>query len=383
MPHCVARNGKHALQYGTETKQSLKSRDRRQLVWLAAGVVLGIFVARDVSGTAQITLGTGLAAWVTAMLLVLIPSGHPVGARLGAFLAGVFAMVPCALGASPLERCLLACLMALPCLAAATLGIVPPIASFRARLAYLCTWCGTRPVERRTATLDTKALRTLIAATMVLPGAMAVVNAVSAFGLGLPVRWLAGGIMIFAVAEMVTAGVPLVTAAMGIMVPPLFQSPYRSASVSEFWSTRWNIGASQLFREQCFAPLARRSVALALSAAFVASAVLHALLALLALGSWEIALACGAFFAVQPIIIAVERWMRVRRWRPAAGRAWTLAALAITSPLFVEPTLQIVEGSWVDNVLLPTLIVLGFVIVFSGVVSLASLSARPSPPVLA
>src|SRR5882724_9496910 len=56
----------------------------------------------------------------------------------------------------------------------------------------------------------------------------------------------------------------------------------------------------------------------------------------------------------------------------AARRAWTLGVLAITSPLFVEPLLQIAERSWgvPGSVLFPTLAVLGFVIVFSSIFSL-------------
>jgi hypothetical protein len=86
---------------------------------------------------------------------------------------------------------------------------------------------------------------------------------------------------------------------------------------------------------------------------------------------------CGAFFLVQPLFIVAERRMRVRRWLPAAGRAWTLAILTITSPLFVEPALQIIEPSWgaPDTVLTPVIAVLGFVIVMNAFFALGSLAA--------
>jgi len=100
----------------------------------------------------------------------------------------------------------------------------------------------------------------------------------------------------------------------------------------------------------------------------------------MATGRWKISFVCGAFFLVQPLLIGAERWMNVRRWRPMAGRAWTLAALALTSPLIVEPALQIfeVEKIWgvPDDVLLPTVATLGFVIGFSSILSLASLASR-------
>ena len=122
---------------------------------------------------------------------------------------------------------------------------------------------------------------------------------------------------------------------------------HRSTSISEFWADRWNVQASALFHRFFFAPLARRSVALGVCVAFGFSAFGHACLADLGLGRWRISLACGAFFMVQPLLIAAERRMKVRRWSPAAGRAWTLTALALASPLFVEPySIQLMEGSW-------------------------------------
>ena len=137
-----------------------------------------------------------------------------------------------------------------------------------------------------------------------------------------------------------------------------------------------------LFRPFCFAPLARRGTVLALFAVFALSAIGHALLAFMALGRWRISLICGAFFVVQPLFIIAERRLAVRRWRQAAGWTWTLAILMITSPLFVEPVLQVIENSWgkPESVLPPTLVVLGFVMVFSGVFSLAALASCSGGP---
>jgi hypothetical protein len=221
----------------------------------------------------------------------------------------------------------------------------------------------------------------LMASTMILAAGIAVVMAVPDSGLWLPVRWLAGGIMALAFAEMATACFPLVATALGITVPPLMQSPWRSASVGEFWAKRWNIFASEkVFRPFCFGPLARRGIGLVLFAAFALSAVGHMLLAFITLGWWRISIVCGAFFLVQPVLIIIERQLGVRHWRLAAGRTWTLAALAVTSPLFVEPMLQVIERSWGarDSVLVATGSVLGFVIGFSSLVSLASLASCPS-----
>ena len=310
------------------------------------------------------------------MLFVLILAAHPVGARVGAFIAGLSLAVPCFVWAPPLSRGLLMCVMCMPLAAATALVIVPPIAGFRARLAYLCTWCGRHQLNRQARRLDGTSLLRLIVATAVLAGATATVESVSASGLQSFARWFAGVIMVLAFAELATASFPLVSTALGVTVPPLMQSPYRSASVGEFWTKRWNIFASEMvFRPICFAPLARRSRILGLSAAFALSALVHVLLALMALGNWRSSLLFGAFFLVQPLLIIVERRMHVRRWRPMAGRVWALSALTLTSPLFVEPLLRILESSWgiQRNGLGPAIAVLGFVIAFSGFVSLASL----------
>ena len=359
----------------------LAPRDSKQLVWPVAGIVLGALVATNPFYAPDITLPVGIAAWCVDMVLVLVLSAHPMGGRTGSLMAGLFLAVPCFIAASPLSRGLLMCCMAAPYLAAAALVLAPPIAPFRARLAYLLNWCGPRQVKRRARSLDMALLLQLGVATVVLAAAIAVAKAASSSGLWLLVRWLGGGIMIFAFGEMATAGLPLVAAAFGVTLPPLMRSPYRSTSVGEFWSSRWNVYASQkIFRPYCLVPLSRRGVALALFTAFGLSGVAHALLTFMVIGRWRISLMCGGFFVVQPLLILAERRMTVRQWRPAAGRAWTLSVLALTSPLFVEPGLQIVERSWgtPDNVLWPTVAVLGFVIVFSGIVSLASRASCPA-----
>jgi hypothetical protein len=179
---------------------------------------------------------------------------------------------------------------------------------------------------------------------------------------------------------MATTGPNFVMAALGINVPPFFQSPYRSVTISEFWGKRWNLAAEEFLRRCCFAPLARCGAVFAMFATFAISAVGHALMAFFALGRWKIAVVFGAFFLVQPLLIAAERRFAVRRWRPEAARAWTLTALTITSPMIIEPTLQGMERFWgaPDNVLVPTLAALGVIIILSGIVSLVSLASSPA-----
>lgn len=351
----------------------------KRFVWPLTGVFIGFLVAMiPIAG--GISLQTGTATWLLALLLVLLLSADSVGARVGAVAAGVFMAIPCFVEAPPLCRGLLMCLMAMPLAAAGALVVVPPMAGLRERLAFLLTWCGTRHVKRCPRRFDAALLLQLAAATVVFAFAVAIVKTASADGAWPPVRWLAGGIMIMAFAEMATAALPLVTTAFGITVPPLMQSPYRSESISEFWNRRWNPFASQMvFRPLCFAPLARRP-GVALFAAFGVSGLGHTLLAYMATVRWGISLACGAFFLVQPLLIGAERRLKVRRWPPAIGRAWTMAALAVASPLFVEPALQIVEKSWgpPNSILPPVIAALGFVILFSVSVALAVFAAQPA-----
>jgi hypothetical protein len=360
------------------------SADRKQFVLPVTGIIFGALIAVNPFYAPDLTISVGIVAWCVDLVLVLILSAHSMGVQIGSFIAGLFLAVPCFVDASPLSRGLLMGLMCVPFLAAAALMGDPPVQGFLPRLAYLCSGCGRWQVKRQARSLDAKSLQHLVVGTAVLAAAIAVVKAASAFGLWLPVRWLAGGIMVFAFGEMATAGPPLVAAAFGVTVPPVMRSPYRSASVGEFWAKRWNLMVSALLRKYCFTPLARHGVGLALLTTFFVSAVAHVLLFEMATGRWKISLIFGAFFLVQPLLIGAERWMNVRRWQPMAGRAWTLAALALTSPLIVEPALRIleIEKGWgrPDDVLLPTVAALGFVIGLGSILSLAALASRPAAP---
>jgi hypothetical protein len=100
------------------------------------------------------------------------------------------------------------------------------------------------------------------------------------------------------------------------------------------------------------------------------------------LGAWRPAAACGAFFLAQPLLIAAERRLRVRRWPTAAGRAWTLGALAVTSPLVVEPVLRMAERVWgaPGDVMVPAAAALGFCMLVSVITGLAALALLKGGP---
>src|SRR5688572_26238864 len=195
---------------------SLKLRERKQLIWPVAGIVLGVLVAMNPFYQPRVTLVVGVAAWFVDLALVLVLSAHPVTARVASLVAGVFLAVPGFLQASPLSRGFLMCCMALPLAIAALPLLASPTAGLRERLTYFFTWLSTREVKRHARSFDSASLLRLIAAAVVLAAAMASVKAVSAAGLGLPLRWLAGGIMILAFAEVVTASHDFMTALMGL-----------------------------------------------------------------------------------------------------------------------------------------------------------------------
>jgi hypothetical protein len=155
-------------------------------------------------------------------------------------------------------------------------------------------------------------------------------------------------------------------------------------SIREFWAERWNPAASVLgFGKYFFTPLARRGVGLGLFAAFLGSAVAHTLLLYMATKRLRISLMWGAFFLLQPLLIAAERRMNVRRWRTIVRRVWTLGALAITSPLLVEPALQLLEPTLnpQDNLFVPTVRVFGLAVALNVFYALGALaSIRLTPP---
>lgn len=360
---------------------SSKPSGLEQFLWPIAGIVVGALARANPFYQPQVTLEVGVAAWFIELVLVLLMSLHPSAARVGVLVAGLFLAFPCLLRAPPAPRFFLMCGMIFLFALGALQLFAPPTAGFRGRWAYVFTWLGTREVKRRLRSFDMRSLRQLIVATFVLAAAIAAVKVVSASGPWWLVRWLAGGIMILSFAELVTAGHHFLTSLLGLYAPALMCSPYRSASLREFWADRWNPAVSLGFHKYFFAPLARRGVGMAMFVAFSGSAVIHVLLLFMATKQWGISLMWGAFFWVQPLLIAVERRTKMRRWPAKARQAWTLGALAITSPLLVEPALQLIEPTWgtPDQVLLPTVRVLGLAIVVDAVFALGSLAAIRDP----
>ena len=306
-------------------------------------------------------IAVGVGVWVAEILILAATSARPFGAWMGVVFASILLPLPVFVSAPPLVRCLLACFLGATLVRALDLAARSPMAGFLQRLAHLCAYFDTRQVQRRSPRWDWSALRSAFAAAGMLALCIAVVKRTPAEGSWLPLRWLAGGVGLLALAEAAGACHQILTLALGVHVPPLFCAPYLSKSVAEFWSRRWNVAGSEALRHYFFAPFARHPV-VGLFATFAASAAGHMLIAGIAMRNRPLAVACGAFFLIQPFLIMIERHIGVRRWRPAGRIMWTAAALGISSPLVVEPILRIAERAWGEpnEVAHPTAAAVGF-----------------------
>lgn len=176
--------------------------------------------------------------------------------------------------------------------------------------------------------------------------AVALVKAAGPFDPGatraLALRWSAGLVLAYAVTEVAYRGIEEVIRALGFDVYAFHRTPAAALSVKEFWGERWNRTVMAVLREHCLRPLAKRGyVRLGLLAAFVASAVLHAYLAIVSVGI-VMALVTFAYFVVQGVAVLFEIAIRVDKRTRFVRRVWTLAFMIATSPLFVEPALRVI-----------------------------------------
>jgi len=168
--------------------------------------------------------------------------------------------------------------------------------------------------------------------------------------LSAPSDWLlrcaAGLVFAYAGVEGALGLFELVYRACGLRPPVLHRHPILATSIAEFWGRRWNrIVGSWLFAT-FYQPLAVRGRPLwGLAAAFAGSAMLHLYFTWAALGLGP-ALYMATFFLAQLPLLWLEQRLRQSRWPKLARRLWTLAWLALVSPLFVEPMLDILAGGF-------------------------------------
>jgi len=283
-----------------------------------------------------------LIVWSLELVLVAALAATPRGARLGFGLALVGLGLPAFADLPPLPLTVMALGFLWCAVRAADFAFEPAPTGFGQRLLHLLVVVDSRLVSRSAPRFDAPALRRGLVAGLLAWGAIELMLAVATAGplVHYGVRWSAGMVLTLTVFEALVASIGLIASASGWRTPSLHDRPHLARTVGEFWSRRWNRIFSAVLAVRAFAPLARRGPFLALSAAFTLSAVVHAYLIGFAGGALAAA-AWAAFFLLQPLAIAAERRLGVRRWDAWAGHAWTIRVLGLLSPLMVEPALRV------------------------------------------
>lgn len=209
----------------------------------------------------------------------------------------------------------------------------------------------TLRVRRMAPMVDRSAVMRLLVCAPLVVGGWAGVYSGSQLLSGasrLAVRWLSGALFIYTGVEWVVSAVILLYGLLGIDPRPLHDDPIRSRTLMEFWGRRWNRAVHRFLKQAAFAPMARRGYTkLGLVLAFVLSAFMHFAFMLPAVGLFWAGM-MGVFFLLQLPFLWAERTLGVSRWPVPLARAWTLGLLLASSPLFVEPVLQIVD-TWTTS----------------------------------
>jgi alginate O-acetyltransferase complex protein AlgI len=127
--------------------------------------------------------------------------------------------------------------------------------------------------------------------------------------------------------------------ARGIGVRPVFDAPFRSRSLGEFWGRRWNRGFSEMTAALVHRPVSASLGGLAgLLAAFGFSGLLHEL-------AISVPVEAGfggplAYFLLHGLLVALERAPRMSAGlarHPGLARLWTVGALVLPLPWLFHP----------------------------------------------
>jgi D-alanyl-lipoteichoic acid acyltransferase DltB (MBOAT superfamily) len=141
---------------------------------------------------------------------------------------------------------------------------------------------------------------------------------------------------------------------MGVPVEKLFSNSWRSVSLTDFWSYRWNRAFSEFCRNMVFWPLARYwGARWASFAVFVFSGFVH-----------EIMISAPArdgyggptmYFLINGLGVQIETlsgWRRLRQRLPVLGRIWAMTVVLAPLPLLFH-------GPFQTQVVLPFLNAIG------------------------
>lgn len=283
----------------------------------------------------------------SALAVVVAALASP--ARIGRLLAGLLGacwlVLPLLVDAPAAVRFFVALAVILPVLR--TIDLVrEPLPGWRRRVFHLLAVFDTRLATSGPRTFHGRlALGAL--PWLAVAAASTWVAAVTAAELRDPahhaVRWLFGAVAFLCSFEAIARLVPFVWGLAGVRTPPLHDAPWRSRSLREFWGERWNKVVGGWLRLTIFEPLRTPvSPALASAATFTFSGLIHWYLIAVSLDLGSSLLMAG-FFVAQAPLLALERVLNVRRWPEAAARAWTISAVVVPSPLFLEPMLRLLD----------------------------------------
>ena len=297
-----------------------------------------------------ITIVPAAAVWVAAWLGIAALARSSAGARLGLLLAAALLPVPWLVRAPYQQRVILAFALGFLFISAVDFatGRRPP--TFLRRVAYIAGVIALVDTLSATATrrrFDGDAALRVAAAVGCGLAAIAVWLAVEPLGdaIRVPLRLLAAAAAILSVAELTAALVQVVSAAFGVRFDAVHDRPYRSRTLTDFWSRRWNRFGARWFRQHVFVPLRPASLTLALFALFGVSAAMHVYL-IAAVVDVRLMVLCAAFFLFQPPLLLVERRLRVNAWPAVASRAWTISILTLLLPLVLAPLLSALRVSF-------------------------------------
>lgn len=134
----------------------------------------------------------------------------------------------------------------------------------------------------------------------------------------------------------------------GVNAAPMMNSPLRPSSLSDFWSSRWNLAFRDIARVFVFRPVLRsRGVVYAVLAAFVFSGILHELLISLPADAWY-----GLptlFFLIQTGGIFIEKSVYGVKAGVNRGRRGLIFAAAF----ILLPVVLLFHPPSIENCMLP------------------------------
>jgi hypothetical protein len=286
-----------------------------------------------------------MSFWIAVGICFVALAAIAVLARTSAAAHAVFALpmlllaLPWLVQASPVHRVFVAFLAGILFMSAAdfALGRRPP--TFGGRLGYIVAFAAlidATTLEKVPRYLDRRAIGRIVAAVFTAALAVFFWSAAAATppAVRVVVRVLSAAAVILAVADASNDLVRVLSGLFGARFADVHLHPYRSTSLSDFWSRRWNRTAARWFRQHAFIPARGAGVTAGVFALFAVSGVMHAyLVAAVNAMPGMVAL----FFLAQAALLLAERRMRVRRWPRLAGRTWTIASLATLLPLLLIP----------------------------------------------